>query len=379
MREMRWIWPLVVLAAVSLVPWGCYRLREARSLDVVVVDKTVPFENRIEHRSLYWLLGHLKVVDAQGLTYDRDEDYLGAFPGPVPGDRPRRTVDLDQASAVEADLLYLVDTYGVYEEDLASGSEMKAALERSPRIYGGLEPAEAEAVAQAIEAGATVLAEFNTFASPTGSAARERVERLLGVRWTRWIGRYFDRLQNREEVPQWMRDNYEREWGREWEFSGAGFVLLRDDSACEVLQVGLHVDALGLTLERERPIDPLLEKSHDGVAYPFWFDVVQVQDGSRTLASYQWHVSPEGRARLEARGLPLRFPAIVRAPRGSAYYFAGDFADNPMPDRAMPFAGYPTLMRWLESIKLAPSEQGFYWRFYVPLMTRMIDRSATRP
>ena len=30
------------------------------------------------------------------------------------------------------------------------------------------------------------------------------------MRWTRWIGRFFSDLSSREEVPQWMRDNYER-------------------------------------------------------------------------------------------------------------------------------------------------------------------------
>jgi hypothetical protein len=376
MKNIRWVWPMLLLGVVLLLPWGCHRLRPARHVDVVVLNKTVPFSTRIEHRSLYWLLEHLKIVDEDGRSYDRDEDYLGAFPGPVPGDRPQRTIDLDVATARRADLLYLADTYGVYEEDLASGPEMKAALERSPKIYGGLEPAEVEAVAAAIDAGRTVLAEFNTFASPTGKAARERMEDLLGVRWTRWIGRYFDRLENEDEVPQWMRDNYEREWRREWDFAGAGWVLLRDDSACEVLKVGREVEVKGLTLERERPVDALLERARDSVTYPFWFDVVEARPGAQTLASYLWHVTPEGRQRLEARGLPARFPAVVRAPRGNAYYFAGDFADNPMPAGAVPFAGYPTLMQWVEAVKLAPSEQSFYWRFYVPLMTRIVDQAA---
>ena len=376
MKDIRWVWPMLLIGVLLLTPWACYRMRPETKLDLVVLDKTVPYANRIEHRSLYWLVGHLKIVHPDGRPYDRDTDYLGAFPGPVPGDRPARTIDLDREAALRADLLYLVDTYGVYEDDLDSGPEMKAALERSPRIYGGLEPAEAEAVEAAVDAGRTVLAEFNTFASPTAGATRERMEKLLGVHWTRWIGRWFERLENREEVPQWMRDIYEREWRREWDFAGAGWVLVRDDSACEVLKAGREVEALGLTLERERPVDPLLGGAHDGVAYPFWFDVVEALPGSRTLASYQWHVTDEGRRRLEGRGLPLRFPAVVRAPRGEAHYFAGDFADNPMPDGAMPFAGYLELMQWLEAAKLAPSEQTFYWRFYVPLMTRVLERAT---
>jgi hypothetical protein len=376
MKDLRWAWPMMLIGALLLLPWGLYYLRPQKTLEVVVLDKTVPYETRIEHRSLFWLLGYLKIVDPEGRPYDRDQDYLGAFPGPVPGDPPERTVDLDADAATRADLLYLVDTYGVYRDDLVSGPEMKTALERSPKIYGGLELAEADAVASAIHAGRTVIAEFNTFASPTGSAARGRIEKLLGVRWTRWVGRYFSRLEDEQEVPQWLRDNYEREWERPWRFSGAGYVLLRDDVECEVLKVDRQIMPIGLTLEREEPVDPLLANAHDGVAYPYWFDVVETRPGVSVLASFQWHLTPGGEIRLRDRGLPQRFPAVVRAPDGNAYYFAGDFADNPMPDPAVPVAGYLELMKWTEAVKLSPSEQSFYWRFYVPMMRRMLEQAA---
>ncbi len=376
MKDIRWAWPMLIVGVLIVLPWGCYHVRPHRPLDIVVVDKTVPFPTRIEHRSLYWLLDYLKIVKPDGQPYDRDEDYLGAFPGPEPGDRPQRTIDLTAGAARGADLLYLVDTYGVYEEDLASGPEMKAALERSPKIYGGLEPAEARAVREAVEAGRSVILEFNTFASPTGAGARQQIEQLLGVRWTRWIGRFFHDLSNEEEVPQWMRDNYEREWKQPWEFNGAGYVLLRDDLECEVFQLEREVERIGLTIEREQPVDPLLNEAHDGVAYPYWFDIVEPQARSETLASFLWHVTPGGELRLRERGLPLRFPAVVRGPAGNAYYFAGDFADNPMPDPPVRVAGYLELRKWTESIKLAPSEESFYWRFYAPMMRRLLEDAA---
>ena len=90
-------------------------------------------------------------------------------------------------------------------------AEVTAALERSPKIYGGLTDTEAGAVGEALRAGKTIVAEFNTMASPTGARARETLESVLGVRWTRWIGRYFARLEDRSEVPEWLRRDYERE------------------------------------------------------------------------------------------------------------------------------------------------------------------------
>ena len=84
----------------------------------------------------------------------------------------------------------------------ANAQAKLAALERSKKIYGGLTAEEARVVEAAQRRGTTIIAEFNTMASPTGHAARETLERVVGVRWTQWIGRYFPLLEDRDEVPQ---------------------------------------------------------------------------------------------------------------------------------------------------------------------------------
>jgi hypothetical protein len=62
MRTLRWLWPVPAFALLVLVPWIGYRGRPTRRIDLVVLDKTVPFRNDFEHRSLYWLLDYLNVV-----------------------------------------------------------------------------------------------------------------------------------------------------------------------------------------------------------------------------------------------------------------------------------------------------------------------------
>lgn len=380
MKTLRWAWPVLAAALLVLVPWGCYRTRPARPIPLVVLDKTVPFRNWLEHRSLYWLLEHDNVVKADGTHYAVERDYLGAYPPPVPGDPPERTRDLAPADVAAARLIYLADTYGVYRDDLASKEKMEAALERSPRLYGGLTADEAAAAAGAPEAGKILVAEFNTLGSPTGEDARATLEGALGVRWTRWIGRYFPRLEDTSEVPRWMRTDYEREWKTPWRFQGPGYVLMQDDAHCEVLRVGFESERVGLTIERDAPVDSHLASAADRVPYPYWFDIVTDDPEAKRLASFQWHLTEAGRLRLKARGLPERFAAVTRRAHpngGAAWYLAGDFADNPMDPRPIPFMGYARFRRVVEGFKLAPSETAFYWRFYVPMMESILRDAET--
>ena len=376
MSSLRWSWPVLAAALAVLTPWACYEARPKRRVDLCVLDKTVPFRNWFEHRSLYWLLDHRNVVKADGTGYALERDYLGAYPPEIAGDPPERTRDLTAGDVQGADLIYLADSYGVYRDDLASKERMAAALERSPKIYGGLTLDEARAAVGGLDSGKTLIAEFNTLGSPTGEDARKTLEAALGVRWTRWIGRYFADLDDVAEVPQWMRDDYEREWKRPWRFEGPGYVLMQDDAHCEVLRVGFEAKTIGLTIERERPVDASLANAADGVPYPYWFDIVIDAPDTKRLASFAWHLESEGRERLKARGLPERFPAVTRrisAEGGVAWYFAGDFADNPMDPRPVGFLGYPGFRRFVEGIRRVPSETAFYWRFYVPMMESILN------
>jgi len=368
------MWPPGLAVLVLGGSWLAHALVPRRTLDLVIVDKTVPYRNYLEHRSLYWILRHDKIDRPEGGTYRTDSDYLGAHPPPVPGDPPERTSSLTAERVQKADLVYLADTYGVYEKDLESKEQMKAALERSPWIYGGTESEEARAATDYAARGGTLLAEFNSMASPTGDGPRRMLEEALGVRWTRWIGRYFGALDDESEVPGWLRRDYEAEWNEPWEFTGPGYVLVQDDAHVEVLRVGYEAERMGLVIVREPPIDSILAQAADGVPYPYWFDVVERAPEAEVLASFRWRLTPAGRERLKVRGLPEVFPSVTRRRHGAgvAYYFAGDFADNPMLDLGVPFGGYSTAMRWLHALAIGPSEMAFYWRFYYPMMHRIL-------
>ncbi len=376
MSKIRWLWFPLIVGLLLLLPWILFHLRPKRPLSVVVLDKTVPFDTYLEHAGFFWLLDQLKIVQPSGERYDLAADYFGATPGAEPGDPPAATRDLTEDAARNADLLYVIDTYGVYEEDLASGEEKKAALERSHKLYGGLTIEEARAIQAARQSGTTIVAEFNSMASPTGHAAAALLEEVLGVRWTHWIGRYFPLLEDRDEVPQWLRDVCQRELGQPWTFAGPGYVLIQDDTRCEVLLAGSDSPPIGLTIEPEPAArKEILRKAATGTPYTFWFDLVIPGPQTEVLASYQWDLNGPGNDKLRKLGLPQRFPAVTRHRDGAgvpAYYFAGDFGDSTVGGGRVPLAGFVTFRRWLEKARRIPSHRAFYYRFYVPLMTEIL-------
>ena len=376
MRKIRWLGFPLVVGLLLLLPWILFHLGPSRTLSVVVLDKTVPFDTYLEHAGFFWLLDQYKIVQPSGARYDVRNDYLGATPGTEPGDPPANTRDLTEQAARQADLLYVIDTYGVYEEDLASGAEKKAALERSHKLYGGLTTQEARAIQSARRNGTVVVAEFNSMASPTGREAAAILEEVVGVRWTRWIGRYFPLLEDTDEVPQWLRDVCQRELGQAWTFRGPGYVLLQDDTRCEVLLAGTDSPSIGLTIEPEPEARKgVLRKAVPGTPYTFWFDLVIPGPQTEVLASYQWGLNGPGNDKLRRLGLPQRFPAVTRHRNAAgvpAYYFAGDFGDSTVGDGRVPLSGFVTLRRWLEKMRRIPSHQAFYYRFYVPLISGIL-------
>ena len=357
-----------VILAVLLGPHIGWWLIRSRSLHVVIVDKTVPFRNYREHAAIPWILHAMKVRAPSGDFLDPAHDYLGFDPETKTG---HDVTDRDLASA---DTLVVTDTYGVYAGDYELPDE-HAALERSAKIYGGLTYAEATAIDAFAARGGLVLAEFNTFASPTESAARSRLEGLFGLRWTRWVVRYWTDLQDANEVPRWVGATYERVYHAPFGLTGAGLVFVHEDGDIVVLRDKDDLDTDVLTQERT-PTGAEFGLPERG-AFRYWIDVLE-NNGADVLYDHVIHATPAGQDKLAAHGLPLRFPAVTR--RGVAYYFAGDFADSGVelgsPERA-----------WLLGYRRARAngcggpgrDESSFWGFYVPIVERLLASRAKGP
>lgn len=353
---------LLILAAPNLL----WRLSPAKTLDVVIVDKTVPFKKFREHAAIPWLLHTLKFQGEGGNYLDPARDYVGFDPDKKTGEK------LTAALVAKADVLVVADTYGVYVGDYERPND-EAALERSPKIYGGLDDGEAQVIEDFVKRGGLAVAEFNTFASPTEDAPRARLEKLFGVRWTKWVARYWPNLQDPNEVPKWVGRVWERVTHTPFDMTGAGLVFVREDQDILVLREGEDLGS-EVVSQLRTPRGAAFDLPERG-GFWFWMDVVEPIEGAEVLYEHVIGATPQGERKLWEHKLPVRFPAVVK--RGDAWYLAGDFVDTAIelgnPERA-------GLLGWRQRTLGcgggSSADGTFFWSFYAPLMARLFTSRA---
>jgi cellulose synthase/poly-beta-1,6-N-acetylglucosamine synthase-like glycosyltransferase len=351
---------LLVLGAPPLYWW----LKPTPNARVVVLDKTVPFDDYRGHLWLTWLLTEGKAPTPDGrLAWVPARDYVGYQP------RGDMGTLLTPSALARGNLLYIADTYGVYEGDLARRGDRLTALEPSPRVFGGVEASEMDAIETFAAGGGRVIAEFNTFASPTTADVRQRMERLLGVHWTGWIGRYLAELSNTKEVAEWVRQAWMRRSGRVWDLSGPAVLLIHEDGRVVILRVGHEIGP-----------DPVqLHGLGVDVPYTFWFDVVEPSVASNVRATFSLEATGEGAEILKREGIPSSFPALVRDDGFTRGYLAGDFADGQAWLGPPWLAWLPPVRQALARVGVLPDQMRVLWAFYTPFVQQLLQSGGTQP
>lgn len=370
---------LLVVAGLLAVGPLAWTLNAEREVRIRVLDKTVPHDDYREHAGLHWALNHLRTSRSDGMRPWRPEqDYVGWYPQRRDAQAKPFGEDLTARHLADVDLLYVADTYGVYKDDLTGAEQQRTALDYSERIFGGLSTQEAEHIEAFARRGGHVVAEFNTFASPTGAPARKIMEDVLGVDWSGWTGRPFEDLSDHEQVPRWAMRDWERHHGSPWTHQGPGWILSHRDTRIQVLHHGPDVGPSGMRLELVPGSDPLVAGLPARMDYRFWFDVVAARPDSTPLAHYRFDLTDSGREKLDRYGIPSRFPAIVLASRAPLrLYLAGDFADARF-DRGLYWSKARRAM--MDGLGLGGrhrDQRAFFWLFYLPLLEHVLD--AVRP
>lgn len=356
---------IILFLALIVTPVALWYLSEDKPLKVVVLDKTVPSESYREHLGVNWFLNHYKYVN-DGHTYDLAHDYFGTVP-----DEETNSVSTTEfpTSYSDYDVIYLADTYGVYKDDL--NQEQDRLGERSEKIVGGLEPEEWQAIVNRLseKKKSLLIAEYNTFASPTSEAVRKEITDYLGITWTGWIGRYFDELDFNKnlEIPQWVIDEY----GNDWPYKGGGFIVFNElTEQLFVLEMDKHVNTKGVHIQFTEAGEKFFDISKSS-EYKYWFDIVTPKYEEDALANYKWDLTDEGVAMLEEYNIPQTFAAIVSQNKtySTSYYFAGDFNDVNKVPSLYKIKGLPTIYKYAEKF----ADSAFYWSAYVPVMKMIFE------
>ncbi|MHA7131408.1 hypothetical protein [Algoriphagus namhaensis] len=377
------LFPLVLIfVGIPLLSYLTWLLYPKTNLNVLVVDKTVPGEFRQEHHAFFWILEHLKFVKQEGKLYSSENDYLGFYPEQntsalkVQGLEGMNDTEL-KSLAASTDFIFFSDTYGVYANDF----NPESTEDFSEKIYGGLSQNDIDLLRYATEENQTIVAEFNTMASPTPKNIRTQFENIMGLKWTGWIGRYYERADTLydDNVPQWFLEEYQAQHDGQTLSPAGGIIFVHEDGRVFAIQTGEDYEN-DIPLIKTQPINKHGFDLPELIPYPDWFDIVLIERSYEVISYYDINPTVQGMAKLREMGLPRFFPAAVRkdTDQGEFYYLAGDFTDVREGLGSARFTGLPALWRGWHLLSNYKDRKSFFWNYYYPLMSQIVKKSENR-
>ena len=356
---------LVLLLLLLALPYFLHRTQPTKELVVSVYDKTVPQKPALQHEGLTWFLTHHAYPSSEGTIFDGQEHYLGYHP-----DCEQPIVDLTGLDP-RTDLLYITDTYGIYRTG-EGFSRTEPPQGESNLIWGGSSDHDAKEIRKFLnrEESSTVIAEYNTFATPTPSYVQAQMYELLGTRWTGWTGMYVHDLSSKGETPSWIREMH----ADVWDYSGSGIILYNIHDEVIVLPSNqlLGPNEMQFTYTEEGVKTLGLSGS---ISYKMVFDITEPLEGTDVLANYTLDLTEEGEALLQSYGLEDSFPAIQLKETANhrAYYFSGNWAYSSRKLRFSQLKG----MQWFME-RTAKEDELFYWKHYLTLLSSIFREAEER-
>ena len=396
---------LLLVIFIALLPfwmWVGWLLTPATPSSFIILDKTVPVESRQEHQSFNFILTSNKYTTPEQKLYDSRKDYYGYFPL----DEGRYTIkDFSHITHSELSQLaenstgaYYTDTYGIFHNDWYF---IRNLIYPPESVYGGLQHNDIRLLKEFKKKHKLILTEFNLLASPTSRKYRHQVETLFDMQWTGWTGRYFESLDSLKnpEIPDWLIRNYRQQNKGNWPFTSSGIVLVHTSGKLVILESEEHLKSAA----------PVIETSSDrylnefniprSVPYPFWFDIMNSGPANSVVSVYRLDINKQGEKKLRANNLPSVFPAVIEHDRMpyhreyypqyfgwlpspaidytdrdyTFYYFAGDFADNPVEPYLARLKGIRIFRRFLYRPNDIGDRRRFFWDYYYPLIDNILE------
>lgn len=350
-----------------------------RKLLIAIVDKTVIQYPGQEHISLHWVLNQEKFTKNKSEPYDPDLDYFGFFPMEKQKYKLKGLERFDSAQLADlsnkADAAYITDAYGVYRNEWLKVGDIK---DRSGLVYGGMSKQDLMFLKIMKAKRKLIITEFNSIGSPTDTSIRRQFEEMFGMKWSGWIGRYFETFDTtiNKELPQWLIKNYQRTHNNQWPFkkSGIAFIHAGNDQVV-ILENETHLKrALPFIYSTKKGVDHY--GIPESIKYSFWFDIISVDyKQNEVFSNFDISVNTHGEKELAKYNIPNRFPAVTAhlANDYRFFYFSADFCDNPVSLNSSYFKGVG-YFKWLMYTRGEPLERkSFFWKLYRPLLTTILN------
>ncbi len=377
-RKKRWL-HIFFFAGIIFSPILSYFhwvLKPKKTIDIIIIDKTVANKQKNEHASFNWLLHNLKIVRKNNRALYSIDDYYGFFPQK---NEEFFVSDFEKLGPEELgkilkknQMIYITDSYGVYNNEWY---QHKLISERSGLLYGGLTNMEVNILKQYKESKKLIISEFNSIGSPTPKEVRNNFEKLFNLKWTGWVGRYFDNLSEANtELPLWLVKNYKRQHNYKWPFKKSGIAFVNENDQIEILDEGKDLAKVVPEIVTKKQTAEQL-RLPEVISYPYWFDILQIDSTNTPLSIYHISATARGDSIMKRNGIPTTFPAVIEHYENDYkfYYFAGDFADNNISRNWSHFSGFPSIKSFFSSLKNGDREN-FYWNYYYPLMSDILER-----
>ncbi|HVN59539.1 MAG TPA: hypothetical protein VMT63_14665 [Bacteroidales bacterium] len=361
---------LVVILALPVINFLRWSFQAKKPMDVIVLDKTVPTLERINHKSFFWVLTNERFVKSNKSSFSFRKDYYGFIPK-----RPLREKLYDQKNLRLADImkvcdksdaLYYTDTYGVFFNDWYKGINKSR---RSRKLYGGLNNVDFLYLFEMQKRNKLCILEYNTFDYPTPDLERYKTKAALGIEFNGWTGKYFASLdtaaKENEDFPIWMTAMFRKQYRKPWSFNKAGVVLLKG-SEIVVLEEGKQlksaIPVISTSADNSRKFGVI-----DKVGFGGWFDIIDAKRET-VISNYNLETTAQGDTLLAEYSLSRSFPAVITDTINHRnWYFCGDFAANKVDYWTARFKG----LGGIKGISYSDAENDvrrFFWLYYKPLI-----------
>lgn len=368
---------IILILLLPLWMWLAWLLTPKKKMVLAIIDKTEVNTSGQEHVSLNWVLNHERFTKTSEEPYRVSRDYFGFFPLQNEAFRlkglERFTPQQLEQLSTDCSAAYFTDTYGVFSNEWYA---QKNTAERSGIVYGGMSQQDIQLLADMKRKHKLIITEFNSIGSPTAPEIREQFENMFSMKWSGWIGRYFETFDTtlNRELPRWLINNYLTQNNNKWPFTKPGIAFVSNKDEVVILEEGTHLgNPLPHIITTAAAQDEYSLPS--GIKYSFWFDVVAADTTVNTIAAnFLLEPNKAGKDLLARHNIPASFPAVLhhKAADYQFYYFCADFCDNPVPMLASYFKGI-SFFNFLFFDESDPMERkSFFWKYYRPLLTKIL-------